>query len=112
MGKIRNQYEIKNIIEHSNILTRLEKDHLIYLFLTRHTLAHGGGHFDEKFFEDARRNIKELKLEIPTDSNYLTTIHPAELIRYINLIKKVILLDIAGNALSGEEKKIIEESLK
>jgi putative pyruvate formate lyase activating enzyme len=66
----------------------------------------------EKEFEKAiKHKIKELKVEMPKDGHFLTPFQPAEVIRCVNLIKKIILLDIAGNALSGEEKKIIEAGL-
>jgi len=111
LGKIKKQYDIVDIIQNSNVLNQLEKDHLTYLFLTRHTLVHKGGHFDEKFFQDASRKIKELKLEISKDEKHLSTINPDLLGRYIKLIKKMILLDITGNELSQEEKRIISNSM-
>jgi len=104
LGRIKDQWEIANIIRDSSVLSQLEKDHLTYLFLTRHTLAHNGGHFDEKFFQEAKSKIKELKLEMPKDEKHLSAINPDFLRRYIKLIKKMILLDIAGNVLSQDEK--------
>ena len=48
---IKNQSEIIEVIKNST-LEQLSKDHLIYLFLIRHTLIHNAGHYDSKFFKD------------------------------------------------------------
>jgi len=111
LGKIKKQYDIVDIIQNSNVLNQLEKDHLTYLFLTRHTLVHKGGHFDKEFFQKAKSKMKRLKLKIPENDKHLSALNPEFLRLYIKLTKKMILLDIAGNELSQEEKKIISNSL-
>ncbi len=112
LEKIKKQSGIKNIIKESKILNSREKEYLIVFYLIRNTLVHKGGHFDKDFKDAIKREIKELKVEIPKDSHFRTPFQPVEVIRCIKLIKKIILLDIAKDILSEEEKKIIEASLK
>ena len=87
-NKITNQYEILNVIKNSS-LDDLEKDHLAFLFIVRHTLVHNGGHCDSKFFEDCKKHITKLKIE-----NYkegvLSSLSPDNLPLYIKWVKKLI----------------------
>lgn len=111
IGVIEKQWQIKEIISNSKCIDRLEKDHLIYLFLVRHTLAHNGGHFDEKFRKKVNEEIKRLKIDIPSNKS-LSPIPPELFVKHINLIRKLIFLDIANCSWTEEEKEIITESLK
>ena len=89
---INGQHEIKEIIKNSSVLNQLEKEHLIYLFLIRHTIAHQGGFFDTKFFDNLNReNFKQLKVNIPANGESLTPIGPSLIIMYIELIKKIVI---------------------
>ena len=110
LGKINKQYEIKNIINGSSILTENEKANLLFLLDVRHTIAHNIGHPDKKFLN----NIKKYNNTLLADKKkpYLTAIAPAHLITDIRLIQKLIFIDIAKDELSDEEKQIIEGSLK
>ena len=103
LGRINKQFEITDCINGSKCLTRLEKDHLIYLYLIRHTIVHYGGCFDEDFFKGAKKEIKELNLEIPKDGTSRSPVYPSLLMIYIDLIEKVIRVDILGVDLNSEE---------
>ncbi len=90
LGKIEYQYGIIKIIETTKTLTQKEKDHLIHLFLVRHTLVHNGGNYDEKFFKGITEHIKEIKVVIPANKSYLTTIDPTLIVAHIHIIEKLI----------------------
>ncbi len=104
LEKIEFQGEIKCIIRNSKILSQLEKDWLIYLFLIRHTLTHTGGRFDKRFFKNAKKYIKELKLKNHNNPSSRSPLRPSDLIMCIGFIFKLILLDIAGDELTTAEK--------
>jgi|GEM_PF-4221086 len=89
--KIKRQRDIKDIIQKSSVLNQLEKDYLIYLYLTRNTIVHNGGHFDITFFEEAKKHIKPLNLDkLKSGGNYLSPISPNLLGRYIDIVKQII----------------------
>ncbi len=90
-GKIggREQFKIIEIIKNSSSLQDLEKDHLILLFLVRHTICHNGGHYDKKFINDCARHIKNLKIE-NVKEGLLSSLPPDNLPLYINLVEKLI----------------------
>lgn len=89
-GKIKKkQFEMINVIESTQSLTRLEKDNLIYLILTRHPLVHNGAHFDDKCKEDINNLIKQLKVNIPSKTS-LSVIDTRQIKIYINLVEKLI----------------------
>lgn len=90
LEKIECQSDIPKVIEGNKTLTRKEKDHLLYLFLIRHTVVHNGGHYDEKFFNSAKKYIKETKISIPEGNSYLTPMTPESIVIAIRLIKKLI----------------------
>ena len=109
---IKRPFEIKEIVKNSNALSQLEKDRLMYLIFTRHTIAHNGGHPDKEFINNIKKEIIKLNVPLPKN-NTLTPISPEDMVKiYIKLIRKIILLDIAKDILSSEEIKVVEESLK
>lgn len=89
-GKISNreQFKIIDVIKGSS-LKDLEKDHLIFLFLVRHTLCHNGGHYDTKFLDDCAKHIKKLKIE-GIKEGLLSSLLPDNLPLYIDLTNKLI----------------------
>lgn len=89
-GKIssREQFKIIDVIKSSS-LQDLEKDHLIFLFLVRHTICHNGGHYDKKFLNDCAKHIKKLKIE-DVEEGLLSSLPPGNLPLYINLTEKLI----------------------
>ena len=91
-GIINQQFEIKDIIKKSTVLNPLEKEHLIYFFLIRHTIAHNGGYFDDIFFEKIQKEkFKTLKIELQNYKNSsLSPILPSDIAKYIDLIKNLI----------------------
>ena len=90
-GKIssKEQFKIINIIKNSSSLQDLEKDHLILLFLVRHTICHNGGHYDKKFINDCAKHIKKLKIE-GVKEGLLSSLPPDNLPLYIDLTEKLI----------------------
>jgi len=84
----REQYKIPNIIKKSS-LRQIEKDHLIFLFLVRHTLIHNGGHCDSKFIKEIDSDMKELKLR-GFKEGLLSSVDPKLLSLHIELVKKLI----------------------
>jgi hypothetical protein len=69
--------------------------------------VHKGERVDQKFLDDM---IDEgIKNEYKIGD--LTPLDPSQLPSHIRLIKKLILLDVAGSLLSGGQKKIIERGL-
>lgn len=89
VGKIKQQFEMLDVIETTQSLTRLEKDNLIYLVLTRHPLVHNGGYFDAQFNKEATNRIKQLKINIPSKTS-LSVIDPRQIKNYIGLVEKFI----------------------
>jgi len=84
----REQFKIIDIIKNSS-LQDIEKDHLIFLFLVRHTICHNGGHYDKKFIDDCVNHINKLKIE-NVKEGLLSPLPPDNLPMYINLVKKLI----------------------
>ena len=84
----REQSKIINVINGSS-LQDSEKEHLIYLFLVRHTLCHNGGHYDKKFIEMCAKNIKKLNCE-GIKEGLLSSLPPDDLPHYIDLTNKLI----------------------
>ncbi|WP_407282873.1 hypothetical protein V7O61_02325 [Methanolobus sp. WCC1] len=95
-GLITRQSGIIKIIKNSTILNQLEKEHLIYFYYIRHTIVHRGGYFDEEFFNDIKKaDLKRLKIEFDfqssQDDNSLSPIHPQDVVKYIELIIKLVI---------------------
>ena len=109
LGKIQQQREMPDIIKNSTVLEDTEKDLIMYLYCVRHTLAHNGGHYDVGFDNCTNNHLNTLRVTIPRLAHHLSPIRPSDLIRRINYIYKLILLDIAGNELTTDEKTEIEK---
>ncbi len=110
LGKISKQREIKDVIKNSTILKQIEKDWLMYLFLSRHTVAHTGGHCDEIFLGRVKSDIKKLKVKMSEGD--LVLLHPYGVITCINIILKIIILEIAKDSLSTDERNTLGEHLQ
>lgn len=90
LKKINRQGDIPYFINRCEFFSQLEKDHLIYFYLTRHPLVHNGGYFDDEFSENVRKFIKQLKVDANPPRNSLSVISPDMMPIFINLIKKLI----------------------
>src|SRR3989344_1201995 len=88
VGKIKEQWELVQVINSSKVLTPKEKAHLKYMFFTQHCVVHNGAHFDDKFLKNMKK-ITEIDVEKPKNDQ-LSVIEPFLLVTYINLVKKLM----------------------
>jgi hypothetical protein len=102
-GKNIKQSKMPDYIRNCDFLNELEKDWFIYLILIRHTIVHNFGHYDKYYDKNVRKHIKKLKIDISDFKHSLSPLGIEDLRRCLNIVKKIIFLDIMSKHLTSDD---------
>jgi len=97
------QHELIERIRSSPVMRDLEKDWLVYLILTRHTVVHNFGHHDKDLEKNMRKHIRKLRVVPGDGDSWLTVFVGTQFDLCLELLKKYLFLDVLSNDLTVEE---------